>query len=241
MAALLIATAGLAGASAAEGEATVLSGRVLDARTGAAVAGAALVAGERETTSGADGSFRLELPPGTASLAVSAAGYVSRTLTVDAAAVRTDLVVSLARAMRFEERLDIEASSQSSTAPAPLPVRPAQVLAAAGAVDNVFRVLQVLPGVNATDEFTSRLSVRGGGPDENLTVMDGVEISNPYRLGGLISAFNPETVESFSLDTGAFGVSRGDRLSSLLVVKTGPAPRPRPSRARPRSASRTPT
>ncbi len=170
-------------------------------------------------STGADGSFRLGLPRGRASLDVTAAGYVSKTV-VALAREKPVLLVSLVPALRFQERMDIEASSQASTtAPAPLAVRPVQVLAAAGAVDNVFRVLQMLPGVTGTDEFTSRLSVRGGGPDENLTVMDGVEIANPYRLQGLVSAFNPETIESFSLDTGSFGVAHGDRLSSLLVVQ----------------------
>jgi outer membrane receptor for ferrienterochelin and colicin len=150
---------------------------------------------------------------------VTSAGYVSKTVAV-VAGEKPQILVSLVPELRFQERMDIEASAQSATtAPAPLAVRPVQVLAAAGAVDNVFRVLQALPGVTATNEFTSHISVRGGGPDENLTVMDGVEIANPYRLQGLVSAFNPETIESFSLDTGSFGVARGDRLSSLLVVQ----------------------
>ena len=106
--------------------------------------------------------------------------------------------------------------------PAVLPLRPRQVLTVAGAADNVFRVLQTLPGVAATEEFGSRLSVRGGGPDQNLTVMDGVEIHNPYRLFGLTSAFNPETVERFELTAGGFGAKYGDRLSSLLVVENRP-------------------
>ena len=60
--------------------------------------------------------------------------------------------------------------------------------------------------------------MRGGGPDQNLTVMDGVEIHNPYRLFGLTSAFNPETVERFELTAGGFGAQYGDRLSSILTV-----------------------
>ena len=101
---------------------------------------------------------------------------------------------------RFEEKIDVVAESPTEKdAPAELPVRPAEVMAVAGAADNVFRALQTLPGVAATTEFDSRLSVRGGSPDENLTIMDGVEIHNPYRLFGLTSAFNPETVRSFDL------------------------------------------
>ena len=95
-------------------------------------------------------------------------------------------------------------------------------MAVAGSADNVFRTLQTLPGIAATTEFDSRISVRGGSPDENLTIMDGVEIHNPYRLFGLTSAFNPETVRSFDLYAGAFSAKYGDRLSSLLVVENRP-------------------
>jgi len=72
--------------------------------------------------------------------------------------------------------------------------------------------------VSATEEFGSRLAVRGGAPDQNLTVMDGVEVHDPYRLFGLTSAFNPEIIQRFELSTGGFSVKYGDRLSSLLLV-----------------------
>ena len=48
--------------------------------------------------------------------------------------------------------------------------------------------------------------------------MDGIEIHNPYRLFGLTSAFNPETVDKFELSAGAFSAKYGDRLSSILLV-----------------------
>jgi hypothetical protein len=124
---------------------------------------------------------------------------------------------------RFEETVEVVApGSTSATSAAELPVRPAAVMTVAGAADNVFRTLQTLPGVAATTEFDSRIAVRGGSPDENLTIMDGVEIHNPYRLFGLTSAFNPETVSRFDLYAGAFSAKYGDRLSSLLVVENRP-------------------
>ena len=95
---------------------------------------------------------------------------------------------------------------------------PAAVQRVAGAGDNVFHALQTLPGVSATEDWGSRIAVRGGGPDQNLTVMDGVEIHNPYRLFGITSAFNPEIVDRFELTAGGFGAKYGDRLSSILVV-----------------------
>src|SRR4029077_9527473 len=92
------------------------------------------------------------------------------------------------------------------------------VLSTAGSLDNPFRTLQTLPGVAGTDEIGSKLAVRGGAPDQNLTMMDGVEIHNPYRLFGLTSAFNPETVDRFELLAGGFSAKYGDRLSSILIV-----------------------
>jgi outer membrane receptor protein involved in Fe transport len=124
---------------------------------------------------------------------------------------------------RFEEEVEVVAEGPTGVeAAAELPVRPGSVMAVAGAADNVFRTLQTLPGIAATTEFDSRISVRGGSPDENLTIMDGVEIHNPYRLFGLTSAFNPETVRGFDLYAGAFSAKYGDRLSSLLVVENRP-------------------
>ena len=102
--------------------------------------------------------------------------------------------------------------------PSTIDVTPLAVRSVAGAGENIFRVLQTLPGVTFTNDFASRLAVRGGGPDQNLTLMDGVEIHNPYRLFGLTSAFNPEVVENFELTAGAFNAKYGDRLSSILIV-----------------------
>lgn len=124
-----------------------------------------------------------------------------------------------AQEARFEELVEVSAPASPGESLLPsLPVAPAQVGATAGALENVFHTLQLLPGVAPPEEFGGRIAVRGGGPDQNLTILDGVEVYNPYRLVGLVSAFNPETVERFELFTGAFSARYGDRLSSLLVI-----------------------
>ena len=120
----------------------------------------------------------------------------------------------------YQESVEVvSATPQPEPGPAPLDVRPTDVVALAGAGENVFRAVQALPSVFGTDEVDSRLAVRGGGPDQNLTVMDGVEVHNPYRILGLTSAFNPDLVERFELFAGGFDARHGDRLSSLLVVE----------------------
>ncbi len=122
----------------------------------------------------------------------------------------------------YTDEVSVVASTPAEPGAPPIDVSPDTVFQVAGALDNVFRTLQLLPGVAAPEDFGSRLSVRGGGPDQNLTMLDGVEVHNPYRLFGLVSAFNPETVGDFRLTAGGFSARFGDRLSSLLVVESRP-------------------
>ncbi len=88
-----------------------------------------------------------------------------------------------------------------------------------GAGEDVLRSLQALPGVASVNDFSSQLVVRGSGPDQNLILIDGFEVINPYRLYGFISMFNPETVSDISLQTGGFAAQYGDRLSAVLDVQ----------------------
>ena len=172
-----------------------------------------------EQATDADGRFALLLAAGHRKLMVSASGYASKETDVSVVVGMPAIEIRLEAERRFYERVDVRATvAPEQEGVAILPVAPTTVLSVAGGAENVFRVLQTLPGVAGTDDFSSRLSVRGGGPDQNLTVMDGVEIHNPYRLFGLASAFNPETVDGFELTTGAFSARYGDRLSSILVV-----------------------
>ncbi|MBN8570082.1 MAG: TonB-dependent receptor [Ignavibacteria bacterium] len=97
-------------------------------------------------------------------------------------------------------------------------VLPTEVKMLPGAIEDVMRSLKSLPGVTAPNDFTSQLVVRGSGPDQNLIVMDDVEIFNPYRLYGLVSMFNPETLQDITLITGGFPAKYGDRLSAVLDV-----------------------
>jgi hypothetical protein len=196
---------------------------VLDAVSRIPVAGTAVEAGGRSTRTDEEGRFRLELPPASVVLHVVAPGYFEETvrLAPPDGAPWPALEILLVPRSLIDEQVDVVAPSPATVpdGPAEIPLRPLDVMAVAGSADNVFRTIQTLPGVAATEDFGSRLSVRGGGPDENLTILDGVEVHNPYRLFGLTSAFNPETVQTFELYSAAFPARYGDRLSSLLTVE----------------------
>ncbi len=83
---------------------------------------------------------------------------------------------------------------------------------------DVLRVVQLLPGVVATNDFTAGYNVRGGESDQNLVLLDGFPIYNPFHLGGLFGTFIDETVGEFELVPGGFPARYGTRLSSVLNV-----------------------
>jgi hypothetical protein len=177
----------------------------------------------RETTSDDQGVYFLSaLRPDEYLVKVQAPGF--ETASLDhiklEADRRTELDITLQVARLANEDLTVKGdTARIDVPPSTIDLAPIAVRSVAGAGENIFRVLQTLPGVSFTNDFESRLAVRGGGPDQNLTLMDGVEIHNPYRLFGLTSAFNPEVVENFELTAGAFNAKYGDRLSSILIVE----------------------
>ena len=197
-----------------------IAGIVVDATTKAPVAGATVSAGERRTVTRDDGRFTLAAPDGPTTLDVAADGYFPLTAPIEAAGTgASDLELLLAPRTGVTDAVVVRGAA-TAEAPASRTVESVEVLRTAGALDNVFRTLNTLPGVSATIEIGGYLSVRGGAPDQNLTVLDGVEVHDPYRLYGLASAFNPETVQRFDLATGGFSAKYGDRLSSMLTIET---------------------
>lgn len=198
-------------------------GAILAADGKSPIAGAVVLIGTDRAVTANDGRFDLPAQAGTVRVTVNAAGFLTSQLDVVVSTTSPPLEIVMVPSPPMNEDVTVSADAVSApSAPAALTVDPTAVLRVAGSGDNIFKALQTLPGVSGTDDFGSRLSVRGGGPDQNLTVMDGVEIHNPYRLFGLTSAFNPEIVDRFELTAGGFGPEYGDRLSSILVVDNRP-------------------
>jgi hypothetical protein len=91
-------------------------------------------------------------------------------------------------------------------------------LPAIGSEVDVMRALQLMPGVKAGSEISSGLFVRGGSPDQNLTLLDGVPLYNPGHLMGIFSAFNADAISDIRLYKGVFPAEFGGRLSSVLDI-----------------------
>lgn len=81
---------------------------------------------------------------------------------------------------------------------------------------DVIRVLQLMPGVQKGSEGQTGLYVRGGGPDQNLLILDDAVVYNASHLFGFFSVFNSDALKSVELTKGGFPARYGGRLSSVI-------------------------
>jgi hypothetical protein len=84
---------------------------------------------------------------------------------------------------------------------------------------DVIKALQLLPGVKSGAEGSAGMYVRGGGPDENLLILDGVPVYNVNHMLGFFSVFNADAIKDVTLYKGGFPARFGGRLSSVVDVR----------------------
>jgi len=100
-----------------------------------------------------------------------------------------------------------------------IPVKQIQMLPVFLGEPDVIKALQLLPGVQSGSEGASGLYVRGGGPDQNLILLDGVPVYNVNHLFGFFSVFNPSSLSNVTLYKGSYPARYGGRLSSVLDIR----------------------
>ncbi len=99
-----------------------------------------------------------------------------------------------------------------------LPVTQLKKVPALFGETDVIKALQLLPGVQSGTEGSAGMYVRGGGPDENLILLDGVPLYNVNHAAGFFSAFNSDAIKNVTLYKGNFPARFGGRLSSVVDV-----------------------
>ncbi len=84
---------------------------------------------------------------------------------------------------------------------------------------DVLRTAQLMAGVVARNDYSAGYNVRGGESDQNLVLLDGIPVYNPFHLGGLFGTFVDQAVAGVDLSVGGFAAEYGGRLSSVLDVR----------------------
>ncbi|HEY5614655.1 MAG TPA: TonB-dependent receptor [Bacteroidota bacterium] len=86
--------------------------------------------------------------------------------------------------------------------------------------EDIFRAIQILPGIVSTSDVNSHFYVRGGSGDQNLILLDGMKIYNPFHAFGIFSIFDSDVIKTTEVYTGAFPPGFGGRLSSVVNMTT---------------------
>jgi hypothetical protein len=109
-------------------------------------------------------------------------------------------------------------SSENRMSVVSVPIRQIKDIPALLGEKDVFKVLQLMPGVQSGSEGSSGLYVRGGGPDQNLIILDDALVYNAFHLFGFFSLFNGDALKSVELTKGGFPARFGGRLSSVVEM-----------------------
>lgn len=202
-----------------------ISGYVQDQATGEKLIGASVFDAESGlgTTANEYGFFSLTLPEGEVAMTVSYVGYTPflENIVLDR---NLEYQVELVPDLQIEEVTvttnrpqDVVRSSQMSS----VQLSPKQIKAMPSFLgeSDVLKALQLMPGVQSGTEGTSGMYVRGGGPDQNLILLDGIPIYNADHLFGFFSVFNPDAISNVTLIKGGFPAHYGGRLSSVIDIR----------------------
>lgn len=201
-----------------------VNGYVRDFESGENLINASVsIAGTKSgTTSNSHGFYSLTLPKDTATLLISYVGYQTSTVSVS---LKKDTTINFSLSARLLNEVVINAnridavheSSQMSIQT--IQLEQVKMLPALLGETDILKTLQLLPGVQSGNEGSTGLYIRGGGPDQNLILLDGVPIYNVSHLFGFFSIFNTEAIGDVSLTKGGFPARYGGRLSSVLDVR----------------------
>ncbi len=165
------------------------------------------------------------LPPGLHQVAVTSIGYQKRTVTVSVGrgAVTVANIVLSQTPVEFSEVLVVEKGRRDllelSSSVHVIENRDLRIVPVV-AQDDLFRAIQVLPGVLSTSDVNTHFYVRGGGGDQNLILLDGMKIYNPYHAFGVFSILDGDLLRTTEVYTGAYPAGFGGRLSSVVNMTT---------------------
>jgi hypothetical protein len=203
-----------------------LSGTLRASGTGEALIGATALVTDLNTgaTTDINGAYSISLPSGNHQVQFSYLGFQTITKSINLTA-NLKLDVSLSATENQLNEVVIEAGSlneklhTTQMSVESLTSREAKLLPALFGEVDLIKTLQLKPGVQGGGEGSSGLYVRGGGPDQNLFLLDNATVYNASHLFGFFSIFNPDAVESVDLYKGGFPAQYGGRLSSVVDIK----------------------
>jgi len=201
-----------------------LSGYVKDSLTGENLIGASVsVDGKAALSTNSYGFYSLTLPEGNYEISISFTGYqllhfsVALVSNINGNRLLAPRIAANEEVIVYAKRKDANVRNAqmgkidlSMSQVKSLPVLMGEV--------DILKALQLLPGVRNAGEGNAGFYVRGGGPDQNLIMLDDAVVYNSGHLFGFFSVFNSDAIKNVSLIKGGMPAQYGGRLSSVLDV-----------------------
>jgi len=205
---------------------SVLSGYVVDIKSGEAIIGANIL--ELKTHIGTStnkfGYFTLTLNKNEIhNLQFSFIGYDSKRISVKLNAdTIMNIEINSTTAILNEVFVfaDKKLEEKAEMGKVNIPMSTIRTLPSITGEPDILKAYQLMPGVQIGSENNNGLYVRGGTPDENLFLLDDVPLYNVSHLGGFFSVFDPSMVKSVDLYKGGFPARYGGRISSVVDIRT---------------------
>jgi hypothetical protein len=202
-----------------------LSGYIKDASSGETLIGANIYIQEAQIgiATNAYGFYSISIPPGAYTIRVTYLGYNTQQQTINLIENRT-LDIALVSEDREIEEIVIDdvrkdenvQGTQMGTIS--LSTEKIKKLPVMFGESDILKAIQLLPGVQSAGEGNSGFYVRGGGPDQNLVLLDDAVVYNTGHLFGFFSIFNSDAIKNVTLIKGGMPANYGGRLSSVLDV-----------------------
>jgi outer membrane receptor for ferrienterochelin and colicin len=172
------------------------------------------------------GYYRLPLKAGSHELVISFVGYKTETRRVQIVDRDTILHIKLFATDILLQEVTVYSSAPGQavqTEVSSLSLPSERLVEVTSVIPDVFRSIQSLPGISADNEFSAKFSVRGGTYDENLVLVNGAQVYEPFHVkeapNASISIFNIDMMQKVTLVTGGFSAKYGDRMSSVMDIQ----------------------
>jgi hypothetical protein len=204
-----------------------VTGLVTDGKTGEPVIGATIQIQnlQQGVVSNTEGTYKLLLTPGLYTLQVSSVGYETAEFNIKVISSGEFKMELFDKSVRFDDiviygqRLDKNVSSHQMSL-VEMDIHEIGQLPSVSGGKDVLKGLTIMPGVKSIGEFSSGINVRGGGEDQNLYLINSAPLFYTAHVFGLVSVINPDAVDKLSLYKGHIPASFGERVSSVIDIRT---------------------
>lgn len=202
-----------------------ISGTIKDSQSGETLIGATVFVNELKIGASTNvyGFYSLTIPAGTYSVTYSYVGYkevsstrtLAESVTLNQELTSSDVVIN---EFKVEAEKGDENTKSTQMGTVELDVEQIKNLPAFMGEVDVLKTIQLLPGVQSSGEGNTGFYVRGGGPDQNLIMLDEAVVYNAAHLFGFFSVFNADAIKNVNLIKGGMPANYGGRLSSVLDI-----------------------